>query len=366
MYFLTVITLLVVALYNTEANVIKQLPEACDGGYCLPKHLCPSGTIEDVPTMERNNRLTLQVDGPNECGDFMKICCKGPSSSFENIPTSMYEVTQGDYKCGMSNPEGLVYDVESNLTYAKYAEFPWTVAIFKMSFSSNNIELTYVGGGTLIHPKFVVTAAHTLEKPHRYVARFGEWNIQSDAEIYPSQDIGIEEHILHPSFGNTCTPTNDIALAVLKQSVIYTDHIRPICLPTAQDALDAERCIATGWGTDSRTKQLPPIMKRVELNVVPRGLCQMLYRLADGDQYFDLHRSSLCAGAVAGQDTCDKDGGTPMACPREDGSYALVGITSWGLECGRTDAPGVYVDVSKFVCWINNTIEGYEELHAEE
>ncbi|XP_050079642.1 phenoloxidase-activating factor 2-like [Anopheles maculipalpis] len=341
----------------------------CNGGYCLPKHLCPTGTFEEVSTLDRNERLTLQVDEENECGDFMKICCKGSLSSFDNIPTSMNVATNGDYKCGLSNPEGLLYDVESNLTYAKYGEFPWTVAILKMSFSSNNIVLTYVGGGTLIHPKFVLTAAHTLEKPHRYVARFGEWNINSEAEAYPSQDIGIEEHILHPSFRDLCTPENDIALAVLKRSVIYTEHIRPLCLPTEQDALNAltaKRCIATGWGRDVRTQQPAPIMKRIELNVVANTTCQTLYRLADRNSYFKLHRSFMCAEAAAVQDTCDKDGGTPMACPREDGSYALIGITSWGLECGRTDAPGVYVDVPKFACWINNTIAGYEEFHAEE
>lgn len=84
------------------------------------------------------------------------------------------------------------------------------------------------------------------------------------------------------------------------------------------------------------------------------------------DYSFKLHRSMMCAGGEAGEDTCDQDGGTPLACKKEDGSYVVAGITSWGLDCGRVDAPGIYVDVAKFACWINDTIEGYAELHAEE
>ncbi|XP_052889478.1 inactive CLIP domain-containing serine protease A8-like [Anopheles moucheti] len=361
MYLPSAIVLLCLAIHNTGANIVRQ-PEQCDSGYCLPKHLCPTGSVEDAPTLGQSDSITLRVDEESECGDFMKICCS--ASSLTPVPNDA--VPKADQECGMSNPQGLVYNVESNLTYAKYAEFLWTVAIFQISFSLKNMVLTYVGGGTLIHPKFVVTAAHTLKKPHRYVARFGEWNIKSDAEIYPAQDIGIQEHILHPSFHDLCTPENDIALAVLKQSVIYTPHIRPLCLPSPQDVFDGQRCIATGWGLDVRTKQPAPIMKRIELIVVPRALCQTLYQVADADSSFRLHRSSMCARAADLQDTCDKDGGTPMACPKEDGSYVLAGITSWGLDCGKPDAPGVYVDVAKFACWITDTIEGYEELHAEE
>uniref|UniRef100_A0A182LSK4 Peptidase S1 domain-containing protein n=1 Tax=Anopheles culicifacies TaxID=139723 RepID=A0A182LSK4_9DIPT len=365
MYLAGVIALLILAVHHAASTIIKQ-PELCNGGYCLPKHLCPTGQANDVPTPGLNDLITLQVDEENECGDFMKICCAGSSIINATATETNDAVPQVAQECGIPNSQGLVYNVESNLTYAKYAEFPWTVVIYQITFSSNDIELIHVGGGTLIHPKFVVTAAHTLKKPHRYEARFGEWNMKSDAEAYPAQDIGIEEVIAHPSYRDTCTPENDIALGVLKKSVVYSPHIRPLCLPNERDLFFGKRCVASGWGVDVRTGQPASIMKRIELNVVPRLLCQQLYQLADGDSSFQLHRSAICARAAELQDTCDKDGGTPMACPKEDGTYVLAGITSWGLKCGNPDAPGVYVDVGKFVCWIKNTIEGYEELHAEE
>uniref|UniRef100_A0A182QQT6 Peptidase S1 domain-containing protein n=1 Tax=Anopheles farauti TaxID=69004 RepID=A0A182QQT6_9DIPT len=265
-----------------------------------------------------------------------------------------------NYKCGSSNAGGLVYEVESNLTYAGFAEFPWTVAIFKTIFEEKEMLLEHIGGGSLIHPKFVLTAAHTVHKPERYIARLGEWNMRSEAEFFSSLDVGVEERIKHPEYRDICTPNYDIALLVLKRSVVYAGHIRPICLPSPKDLFDGQRCIATGWGVDFRTNKPANIMKRIELPVVPKSQCQLAYRLADNDNSFRLHCSSMCAGGE-GADTCNKDGGSPLACSRDDGSYVLAGIVSWGLECGRKEAPGVYVDVAKFATWINDTIEEYEE-----
>uniref|UniRef100_A0A182PJH1 Peptidase S1 domain-containing protein n=1 Tax=Anopheles epiroticus TaxID=199890 RepID=A0A182PJH1_9DIPT len=337
----------------------------CQSGSCVPKHLCSTGRLGEDNT-QQEGVITLNMEEENVCGDFMKMCCSAP------LPVNTLNqesVTQlSDVQCGRPSTAPSVYKLESNLTYASYGEFPWTVAIFNISYSAadNDMKLTHVGGGSLIHPKFVLTAAHTLKKPDRFVARFGEWNMQSDAEMYPSQDIGIKEHIIHPSYRDICNPDNDIALAVLKRNVIYTEHIRPICLPGPKDAFDNQRCIATGWGLDVRTEQRAPLMKRIELPVVPRHRCQVLYRVAETNYEFQLHRSAMCAGGEEGVDTCDGDGGSPLACQKEDGTFVVAGITSWGLDCGRKDAPGIYVDVAKFACWINSTIEGYFELHSEE
>uniref|UniRef100_A0A182MD55 Peptidase S1 domain-containing protein n=1 Tax=Anopheles culicifacies TaxID=139723 RepID=A0A182MD55_9DIPT len=253
----------------------------------------------------------------------------------------------------------MVYNVESELKYAKYAEFPWTVAIFEKSSSRNNPALTHVGGGTLIHPKFVVTTAHTLESTRQYVARFGEWDMKSNSEAFPTQDIEIEEHIKHPSYREGSMLENDIGLAVLKENVIYSEHIRPLCLPNAQDVFEDQRCITTGWGLDIRTRKLPAVMKRMELDVISRSECQDSYWLLDIP--YRLHRSVMCAEATDDQNTCVKDGGSPLACQRSDGSYVLAGVASMGRDCEDGEGPGIFVNVPKFACWINDTIANYEE-----
>ncbi|XP_049299629.1 phenoloxidase-activating factor 2-like isoform X1 [Anopheles funestus] len=357
MYLPSLIVVLFVAQLNAESNNAEVLYEPCDGGFCVPKHYCPTGRINDIPIHGQNGLITIRVDEENECGDFMMICCKKYNRSLND-------------ECGLSNPQGLVYNVESNLTYAKYGEFPWTVAIFQKSSESNSPELTHVGGGTLIHPRFVLMAAHTLKDSHRYVARVGEWNMNSDAEVYPTQDIEIEKGIIHPSYRQTRTRMacvnnieNDIALAVLKEDVNYMEHIRPICLPKAEDVFISQPCIATGWGLDVRTGQPPTILKRMELNIMSRARCQMPYR--ELGLPFRLHRSVMCTDEAEDQNICVKDGGSPLACQRDDGSYVLAGITSWRLDA-QSDTPGFFVNVTKFVCWIHDTIGEYEELRAEQ
>ena len=47
------------------------------------------------------------------------------------------------------------------------------------------------------------------------------------------------------------------------------------------------------------------------------------------------------------------DGGGPLVCTTDNISYQLAGIVSWGVECGRKGIPGVYVNVPRYIDWIN-------------
>ncbi|XP_053668277.1 inactive CLIP domain-containing serine protease A8-like [Anopheles marshallii] len=345
----SVIVLLCVALHNAAANTVNQKPEPCDGGHCVPKHLCPTGRANNVPILEQNGVIALEVDEDNECGDFMKICCKE-----SNINSNI-----ADNKCGISNPQGLVYQVRSNLTYAKYAEFPWTAALFLMPFSSESNELTYLGGGALIHPKIAISAAHTLRKSYRHIARFGEWNLESDAEIYPSRDIEVEAYAVHPSYRGSFTPDIDIAIVLLKEAVIYTEHIRPLCLPSEQDVFVGSRCIAAGWGWDPRTGQSASIMKRMEMKVVHRRHCEMLNRRLGIS--VPQEPNVMCANTAVDQNACIKEDGTPLLCQRDDGSYVLAGLALRQLDCEQSDDPAVFVNVANFAGWLRRMISQYEE-----
>jgi secreted trypsin-like serine protease len=56
----------------------------------------------------------------------------------------------------------------------------------------------------------------------------------------------------------------------------------------------------------------------------------------------------VCAGYLGGAiDTCYGDSGGPLQAGVADGSYRLVGITSWGDGCAYQNAPGVYTRVAE-------------------
>ena len=56
----------------------------------------------------------------------------------------------------------------------------------------------------------------------------------------------IKRILPHPQFDYS-TAKNDIGLLELENSITYTKHIRPVCLPT-HGAIPGRRCYATGWG----------------------------------------------------------------------------------------------------------------------
>ncbi|CAB1313538.1 unnamed protein product [Coregonus sp. 'balchen'] len=79
----------------------------------------------------------------------------------------------------------------------------------------------------------------------------------------------------------------------------------------------------------------------------------------------------LCAGPErGGKDTCQRDSGGPLICPREDGHWAMVGFTSWGKGCGRSwiinkakspakiGSLGVFPDVKMLLPWIKTKLRG--------
>lgn len=50
------------------------------------------------------------------------------------------------------------------------------------------------------------------------------------------------------------------------------------------------------------------------------------------------------------------DGGGPLYCYRSDGTYALTGLVSWGIDCGTEGVPGVYTNVKEYLDWIGMNI----------
>lgn len=55
------------------------------------------------------------------------------------------------------------------------------------------------------------------------------------------------------------------------------------------------------------------------------------------------------------------DGGSPLVCDHDSVSH-LVGLVSWGIGCGTASIPGVYIDVSFYIPWIEKQLYS-EEVH---
>lgn len=62
----------------------------------------------------------------------------------------------------------------------------------------------------------------------------------------------------------------------------------------------------------------------------------------------------MFSGGVEGKDTCTGDGGSPLICPiqGQPNSYYQAGIVVGGIGCGQKDVPAFYLDVFKYLIWI--------------
>lgn len=65
----------------------------------------------------------------------------------------------------------------------------------------------------------------------------------------------------------------------------------------------------------------------------------------------------FCAGLPeGGKDSCQGDSGSPFTISHDNRAWA-AGIVSWGIECGRQGVYGVYTSVTKYLDWINKTMQ---------
>ena len=166
------------------------------------------------------------------------------------------------------------------------------------------------------------------------------------------QDIRVKRFVIHPSYSKT-TLKNDIALVQLESPIQFKFGIRPACLPDKyrgfpMDQLQNEPTII-GWGSTGNDRPTETKLMQTTVPIDTVSNCDRKYRPV---QNIRIGSTQICAG-FGSRDTCNGDSGGPMLSSELDnGRWAVIGITSFGVKCADENFPGVYTRVDQYLDWI--------------
>ncbi|XP_033107883.1 serine protease 33-like [Anneissia japonica] len=218
-------------------------------------------------------------------------------------------------------------------------EWPWML-------SYNNYG-THFCGASLISEQWAITAAHCVSSTSWMNITAGITTLDDNSVFRAS--VRIAETFIHPEYDDDVY-YNDIALLRLDSPVQFNKFVQPICYESLEYLPDTV-CHVAGWGLLAEYGTYPNTLQDTSVPLLSIEECRrLLFK-------FNVTDNMICAGyASGGRDTCSNDSGGPLMCKSDDGTWNLVGITSWGVGCARPNRPGVYTKVSKYAEFIQQTI----------
>jgi len=228
-------------------------------------------------------------------------------------------------------------------------QHPWQVALLAAGVPDNR--RAEFCGGSIIGDRWVLTAAHCVDEG----TQPGQVMILTDTASLADRKrpipLALQGIIVHGKW-NSSTRDSDIALL---HSAVDLGGKRISGWKNPEEPNLGGEITITGWGAQawhqsSRTKTL----KEAKVKYVPREVCNQ--RISYNGK---ITETMFCAGDKnGGADSCQGDSGGPATIEGAIGRELLVGVVSWGDECGVPNKYGVYTRISQFADWVAEKTSG--------
>merc|ERR1712212_1462454 len=226
------------------------------------------------------------------------------------------------YACGCGTP---TFEPDASRVVngqdARPHSWPWQITLQVKRGS----RFHHICGGTLIGPRWVLTAAHCILDGQVSRVVLGEHNLSQQEGTEQIRDI--LRTIVHPDWDDRVSNGNDLALLKLDKAPIMTDSVGLACLPEAGEMLaHGTACYVSGWGRLYTNGPIPDILQQALLPVVEHSVCS----------------SSEWWG--------------PLNCKGQDGRWYVHGVTSFvsNRQCNEVKKPTVFTRNSAFSAWISD------------
>ncbi len=216
---------------------------------------------------------------------------------------------------------------------ASIDQYPYMAGLVNRGDDARNVFC----GAAVLNSQWIVTAAHCLvgEKANNLDVLTGVDDVSTTA----GERLPVKRIIVHPNYDDDAV-LNDIALLEL---------YKPTSAPGIRAATSSDVALeqtgqpvsVAGWGNTSTTgEQFPTQLRDVNLQIADFAACNAAFG--------GLENVHLCAWIPGGgKDSCQGDSGGPLVARGNEGPV-LVGIVSFGDDCGSATHPGVYAKVSQF------------------
>ncbi|ELR58419.1 Transmembrane protease serine 11B, partial [Bos mutus] len=240
-------------------------------------------------------------------------------------------------RCGRRPRMSATYDRIRGGSTAQEGEWPWQASLKKNG--------QHYCGASLISDRYLLTAAHCFKNsqdPRNYTVTFGT-RVNLPYMQHYVQQIFIHENYIRGELHD------DIAVILLTEKVLFKNDVHSVCLPEATQIFPpGEGVVVTGWGALSYDGEYPVLLQKAPVKIIDTNTCNA-WEAYNGM----IQDTMLCAGYLEGNiDACQGDSGGPLVHPNSRNIWYLVGIVSWGAECGTVNKPGVYTRVTAYRNWI--------------
>ncbi len=240
-------------------------------------------------------------------------------------------------------------------------EAPWQVALLDAA-KPNDYDAQECGG-SILSAVWIITAAHCVVDEDGVTESPSSFEVGAGITVLGSPNVTrseVTQIVVHSGYDDV-TLNNDIALLRLaapltldgttKKAITVPD---PAELGTSWPAANTA-ALVSGWGNTSTTgDNYPTQLQAAILRVLTNPADTFCGFYPDPDDVDYLNTTMLCAGYLTPptRDACQGDSGGPLAV-KNNGTYLLAGIVSYGYGCADPSYPGLYTRVTHYNNWIS-------------